>query len=112
MLPARRHRAATGPIAKTLAACVAALVLFAQLAAAAHYHQLDRSQVSAQTAAAADDGLCPLCILALQVLVAPGAHPVVVRPQLQFHVAQDNGPLAFISRKVFRWLTRAPPPSV
>jgi hypothetical protein len=91
----------------------AALLLFAQTAAAAHYHEQPTSQRASLWAAVnADAGLCALCLLAFHFPVNPTATPAVVRPQIALNAATSPAPERAVAPDCTSAPTRAPPSAV
>jgi hypothetical protein len=88
----------------------AALILFAQLLGAAHWHpaNLDRT-ASASTALSADSGVCAVCLLAFHTTLSPAAAPALVHPQREVSKASAARGSALGSLELGSHLTRAPP---
>jgi hypothetical protein len=90
----------------------AALIVFVQLAGAAHFHSFGDSRHSTQAQISADADFCPVCLVAFHAPAA--AAPVIA----QFSPAIEKGPVltdghTHISRIAFEVpLGRAPPVSL
>jgi hypothetical protein len=105
----KRTRAAGGGF-KTATVLAAAVILGAQLLALAHYHQTNPiSRITAQAGAAADNGLCGLCIVAFHLPLNPAASIAVQRPHLDGQKAATLTLRAFARRAHVLASTRAPP---
>jgi hypothetical protein len=88
----------------------AALILFAQLLGAAHWHpaNLDRT-ASASAALSADSGVCAVCLLAFHTSLNPAAAPALVHPQRAVSKAPAARVAVLSSLEFASHLTRAPP---
>jgi len=94
------------------AAFAAALIVFAQLAGAAHFHSFGDSHHSTQAQISADADLCPVCLIAFH---APAASSPAIT---QFLPSLESGS-TFVASRVEISLTafevplgRAPPASI
>ncbi len=97
---------------RRLALVAAALLLFAQTVAAAHYHpQIASRHASLASVVSADAGLCALCLLAFHFPVNPAATPALTRPQAALNTPVAPAPERAVVPDRTSAPTRAPPPS-
>jgi len=99
-----------GGLARAIAIMGATLVLFAQLIGAIHFHERALSRDGIATAAvAADQGLCPVCQLALHSSLTPTSAPFVEPLEVESAIASTDSSIGFHSFDSASALTRAPP---
>lgn len=93
-----------------LALVAAALLLFAQTAAVAHYHpRLEGAHPSLATALDAESGPCALCLLAFHFPVSAPAAPAMMEPESAFNLALAPSPDGARAGGRSPAQTRAPP---
>jgi len=93
-----------------LALLAAALVLFAQSVAVAHYHpRPNDGRASLSTVASAETGQCVLCLFACHFPVSASAAPAMMQPQAADQVALAPSPYRAHATDRSPAQTRAPP---
>lgn len=110
MRPADTTRSRRGSDAGRFALVIAILLIFAQTAAAAHYHLRpanERANLSPVTGAG--NTFCALCLLAFHVPVNPSAAPAVMRPQPVLNASVAQAPEIATSIGHSSAQTRGPP---
>lgn len=111
MVRKRKCRAVEG-LRRSAAVLGAALLLLAQLLAAAHTHQsLLKQDLKAQTELGADSGMCAVCLLAFHLPLNPAAAAVVASPQTEIQGAFRPARYRRRSFDLSSSPTRAPPRS-
>jgi hypothetical protein len=93
-----------------LAPIAAALLLFAQTVAVAHYHpRFDSEHPSLATVVNAETGQCALCLFACHFPVSASAAPAMMQPQPAYNVALAPSPGRAHATGRSPAQTRAPP---
>jgi len=93
-----------------LAVFAAALLLFAQTVAVAHYHpRLDGAHPSLATVVNAEGGPCALCLLAFHFLGSAPAAPAMMQPEPAFNLAPTPSSDRALATGRSPAQTRAPP---
>jgi hypothetical protein len=108
----RRTETARGGHRPITAIFAAALIVFIQLVAASHHHNLPSSRHTAQTQISADSELCPVCLIAFHAPAVSSPAPAQYSPEVAIHyVLASNS--AEISEVAFEsHFGRAPPASL
>lgn len=110
---ARLRRCISARSLRRLALIAAALLLFAQTAAAAHYHpQLASARASLAPVVNVDAGVCALCLLAVHFPANPAATPSLARPQPALSALATAAPERAVVPDRTSAPTRAPPSRV
>jgi hypothetical protein len=108
----RRTETTRGGHRPITAIFAAALMVFIQLVAAAHYHNLPSSRHAAQTQVSADSELCPVCLIAFHAPAASSPTPAQHAPEIEIRsvLASNSGEISeFTFESHFG---RAPPASL
>ena len=109
MLSTSRKRSMRRRGAGWLALFAAALLLFAQSTAAAHYHPRAATHPSLATVASAEAGPCALCLLACHFPGGASAAPAVMQPRPALNAALTATPDRALATTRSPAQSRAPP---